>query len=179
MKYIKVLDSQNRIYPYSDSQFRRDNANISFPSTISDEIKASHQVYPVFEMPIPAYDETTQNVVRQTPQLVSTQWIVEWVVVNKTEEEKIQYRENQINKIKEEAHRRIVQVVPEWKQLNLLARSTELVKIGEQNWTEAEREEVVLIESIWDKVKQLRAKSDELEAISPIPDDYQDDKYWT
>ena len=84
-----------------------------------------------------------------------------------------------IDDVKSEAHRRIVQIVPEWKQLNLLARSTELAKIGEQNWSEAEREEVALIESVWDKVKHIRAKSDELEVMNPIPDDYQDDKYWT
>lgn len=178
MKYIKVLDNQNRIYPYSDSQFRRDNANVSFPSTISDEIKASYQVYPVIEMPIPAYNEYTQNVSRQQPQLVNNQWVVEWVVVDKTEEEYNLYKQNQISKIKKESRRRIFEIAPEWKQLNLLARSTELIKIGEQNWTAAEQDEVILIETTWNKIKHIRSKSDQLELMNPIPEDFTNDEYW-
>lgn len=83
-----------------------------------------------------------------------------------------------IDDVKGEAHRRIVQVVPEWKQLNLLARYTELIKIGEQNWTSEQQEEAFLIETTWDKVKHIQAKSNELESMSPIPEDYKDDKYW-
>lgn len=83
-----------------------------------------------------------------------------------------------IDDVKSEAHRRIVQIVPEWKQINLLARYTELTKIGEQNWTLEQQQESLLIETIWNKIKHIRAKSDELEEMDPIPQDYKDDKYW-
>ena len=183
MKYIKILDDQSRIYPYSDRKLRFDNFLVSFPNSLTDEIRARYNMFPVVEEAIPQYDERTQNIQLQAPELLNGVWTAQYLVIDKTQAEIDQYDQvhyaEMVNLVKIEAHRRIVQVVPEWKQLNLLARSTELVKIGEQNWTAAEREEVVLIESIWDKVKQLRAKSDELEAISPIPDDYQDDKYWT
>lgn len=183
MKYIKVLNDLNTVYPYSDRQLRQDYPLTSFPALISDEIRSHYKVFPVVEEQKPQYDKRTQDLQRLPPRLVEAVWTVQYVIIDKTQEQIAQYDEqyslNMVKKIKAEANRRIVQIVPEWKQLNLLARSTELVKIGEQNWTEAEREEVVLIESIWNKVKHIRAKSDELEVMSPIPDDYQDDKYWT
>lgn len=178
MKYIKILDEQNRIYPYSDRQFRRDNFNTSFPSTISDETKALYGVYPVIDEPLPVYNESTQNIIRESPSLVDNQWTVKWVVVDKTEEEKIQYRENQIRKVKAEANRRILAIAPEWQQRNMIARSVELLSIVKDNWSNEEKEEVANIEKVWQLIKQIRLKSNEIETMNPIPEDYKDDKYW-
>lgn len=178
MKYIKVINEQNRIYPYSDRQFRRDNANVSFPSTISDEIKASYQVYPVIEDPSPAYDEATQTAVKLTPSLVDNQWTVKWEIVDKTEEERLQYRENQIRKVKAEANRRIVDIAPEWRQRNMTARGVELLSIGRDAWTPEQYDEHLKLEAIWEEVKKIRAKSDDIEEMDPIPEDFKDDKYW-
>jgi hypothetical protein len=178
MKYIKVINDLNHIYPYSDSQFRRDNANVSFPSIVSDETKASYQVYPVIEEPSPTYNEATQRIVRQQPQLINNQWTVKWVIVDKTEEEQIQYREDQIRNVKAEANRRIIAIAPEWRQRNMIARSVELLSIGKDAWTQEQRDENLALELVWETVKMIRAKSDQLEAMNPIPEDFKDDKYW-
>lgn len=178
MKYIKVIDEQNQIYPYGDQQFRRDNANVSFPSTISDETKASYQVYPITEEPSPMYNEATQRIVRQQPQIVNNQWTVGWIIVDKTEEEQIQYREDQIRKVKEEANRRIVQIAPEWRQRNMIARGVELTSIGKDAWTQEQLDEYQSIEVVWTTIKMIRAKSDEIELMNLIPEDFREDKYW-
>jgi hypothetical protein len=31
---------------------------------------------------------------------------------------------------------------------------------------------------MWNRIKAIRAASDEIEAMNPIPRDYQDDKHW-
>jgi hypothetical protein len=178
MKYIKVINELNRIFPYSDRQFRRDNANVSFPSTISDEIKASYQVYPVIEEPSPVYNEATQRIVRQQPQIVNNQWFIKWSIVDKTEEEKIQYREDQIRKVKAEAKRRIIAIAPEWKQSNMLARALTLLRKGEANLTTAEALEVSGMDEVWTEIQRIRSVSDTLEAVDPPPEDFADDRHW-
>jgi len=81
--------------------------------------------------------------------------------------------------VKQEASRRIVAIASEWQQRNMLARSAELLRIGEANLNAAEQADLVAIEAIWTTIKGLRAKSNVLEAMDPIPPDYTDDKYWT
>lgn len=182
MKYIKVINELNHIFPYSDRQFRRDNANVSFPSTISDEIKASYQVYPVIEEPSPVYNEATQRIVRQQPQLINNQWMVKWVVVDKTEEEQIQYRENQVRNVKAEAKRRIISIAPEWKQRNMIARGLEfarkMIRDGPNALTPEEEAEEAAMYALWTEVKRLRTVSDTLEAMDPPPEDYADNIHW-
>jgi len=80
--------------------------------------------------------------------------------------------------VKQEASRRILAIAPEYKQRNMLARSAELLRIGETNWTQEQRDEVLAMELIWDTIKFIRAKSDEIEIMNPIPQDYTNEKYW-
>lgn len=81
--------------------------------------------------------------------------------------------------VKQEAARRILAIAPEWQQRNMLARIAEFLRIGEANLNAAEQTELAAIEAIWTTIKGLRAKSNALEAMDPIPLDYTDDKYWT
>lgn len=83
------------------------------------------------------------------------------------------------NMVKQEAGRRIVAIAPGWQQRNMLARIAELLRIGEANLSAAEQADLAAIEAIWTTIKGLRAKSNVLEAMDPIPLDYTDDKYWT
>jgi len=34
------------------------------------------------------------------------------------------------------------------------------------------------MEAVWESIQSIRTKSDEIEAMSPIPADYKDDSYW-
>jgi len=65
--------------------------------------------------------------------------------------------------IKVEANRRILEIAPEWKQRNMLARGLELQSVGPANWTESQQTEVAALQAIWDNIKAIRGRSDELE----------------
>lgn len=80
--------------------------------------------------------------------------------------------------VKAEAARRILAIIPEWKQRNLTARAAELAKKGEADWTQAEADEWAAGQALWDQVKAIRAKSDAIEALDPIPADFADDSHW-
>lgn len=81
--------------------------------------------------------------------------------------------------VKREANRRIISIVPDWKQRNLLARAVMLPQKGKSNWTQEEMDAWESGEAIWRTVDAIRAASDKIEAMDPIPQDYRDDKYWT
>lgn len=59
--------------------------------------------------------------------------------------------------VKAEARRRILAFAPEWKQLNA-------IREGDSE--------------LFAKLDAIRAASDAIEAMDPIPDDYRDDKHW-
>lgn len=82
--------------------------------------------------------------------------------------------------VKAEAYRRIVAIVPEWKQRNLLAQATLLDKqIADGTpLTTPQQAEWDAGEAIWDQIAAIRAASDVIEAMDPIPPDFQDDSYW-
>lgn len=83
--------------------------------------------------------------------------------------------------VKAHAMRRILSIAPEWKQRNLNARATEItLMIAEgQTLDDATQNERATIEAIWASIAAIRAASDALEALDPIPLDYTDDNYWT
>jgi hypothetical protein len=81
--------------------------------------------------------------------------------------------------VKAEAARRILEICPEWKQRNLTAQAAILAKKGEANWTPEEQAAWGAGEEIWAQIAAIRAKSDALEAMDPIPADFKDDSYWT
>lgn len=89
--------------------------------------------------------------------------------------------------IKEEAQRRIIGLVGASdlqncliKQLNAQMRATELVNkraLGAE-LTEAETAEAGALQALAAAIKSIRAASDALEALDPIPEDYRDDAHW-
>ena len=84
------------------------------------------------------------------------------------------------NRIKKEASRRILEIAPEWKQRNLISSGVEmldkLVQGGSLSTADLAARNYSL--SIWSQIAKIRAKSNELEAMDPIPNDFKDDKYW-
>lgn len=68
-----------------------------------------------------------------------------------------------INETKAEAYRRIIEIIPEWKQRNLTARAVELLRVGEANWSQAQADEYAAGEAVWAAVKAVRTSSDTLE----------------
>lgn len=65
---------------------------------------------------------------------------------------------------KAEAGRRILSILPDYKQRNLLARGLELHAKGPATWSEAEQAEWAAGNALWSRIKAIRARSDALEA---------------
>jgi len=71
---------------------------------------------------------------------------------------------SKITEVKAEAGRRIVSLIPEWKQRNLTARAALLAIKGQANWTQAEADEFAVGALLWDAVTNLRTASNLLES---------------
>lgn len=80
--------------------------------------------------------------------------------------------------VKAEAMRRILAICPEWKQRNLTAQASILAEKGRDNWTADELAAWNAGEAIWASIKAIRAASDVIEAMDPIPADYAADSRW-
>ena len=77
-----------------------------------------------------------------------------------------------------EAHSRIVTICPEWKQRNLTAQAAILAEKGRSNWSAEELAAWIAGEAIWAQIAAIRAASDTIEALDPIPADFNDDSRW-
>lgn len=81
------IHAPTNTYPYSVSQFKRDNPQTSFPKDMTDAVLASWGVYPVKSAPQPQFDPITQRVVESAPIEVDGQWMQQWDVQALTPEE--------------------------------------------------------------------------------------------
>jgi hypothetical protein len=82
--------------------------------------------------------------------------------------------------VKAEAGRRILARYPGWKQRNMTARAVELTfKVAQSGALSAdEGAETAALQAAWDWIKAVRAASDALEAVAPIPAGFADDIHW-
>ena len=119
----------------------------------------------------PDYEPTLEAalvVIEITPEQVTQVWTVQRRSL-----------EAQHAAVKTECGRRIYEPFPQWKQANLTARATELVnKKLEGPLSPEEVGEFAALQSIWDWIKAVRAASDALEAMNPIPLNYASDEHW-
>ena len=83
-----------------------------------------------------------------------------------------------VDDVKAEAYRRIVEVLPEWKQRNLTAQAAVLAEKGRANWSSAELAAWDAGSALWAEVQSIRNASDALEEMDEIPADYRNDSYW-
>ncbi len=85
--YALVENGNIKTYPYSVTDFRRDNPNTSFPAgVLPDELLAEWGVLPVVETPQPAAT-SLQNVSELTPVLIDGAWTQQWAVADATPEQ--------------------------------------------------------------------------------------------
>ena len=83
--YVKVTDGNPA--PYSISQLREDNPQVSFPVNPPDSTLADFDVYPLTPVPRPSHDYVTQNLSEGTAALVDGAWTQVWVVSPATPDE--------------------------------------------------------------------------------------------
>ena len=83
--------------------------------------------------------------------------------------------------VKQEAHRRIVAVMPEHQQRNALALFAETAMnhgLDPAGWPPGLQDENAAAQAKWAAIKAIRGRSDAIEAMEPIPVDFRDDGYW-
>lgn len=83
--------------------------------------------------------------------------------------------------VKREAERRILAVMPEYQQRNALALFAETVQthgVDPANWPGPLQATNAAIMGAWGAIKAIRAKSDAIEAMDPIPADFTADAHW-
>lgn len=154
---------------YTLRQLRKDSPQVSFPAEPSDETLAEYGVYPVSTETLPEVDPRWQRAVQgpltKTGDVVTRGWIIEDIPAT-------------VEMVKAEAYRRIIEICPEWKQRNLTAQATQLAKKGEANWTPEEQAAWDAGEAIWNQIAAIRAASDVIEAMDPIPANFYDLPDW-
>ena len=132
----------------------------------------------------PSYDTFRQSLSTPTETIEADRVLRTWVVSDVS-------TDNLRNMVKAEARRRILTRFPDWKQSNMIARSAELARIqsglmrdanGElvatRTLTSEELAEEQAINLAWAWIKAVRAASDSIELINPIPSDYASDARW-
>ena len=90
-------------YPYTISQLRKDEYNVSFPLNPTNEVLEQFGVYKVTQNPKP--NDYTKNITEGTPQLVDGVYYQNWIMEDSTEEEietKIQYKWVEIRTLRNE-----------------------------------------------------------------------------
>lgn len=81
--------------------------------------------------------------------------------------------------LKNEAGRRILERYPDFKQRNMLARAIELDNaLRDRDLTAEEESEITAYRAAWAWIGAVREVSNTIEALDPIPADYADDKRW-
>lgn len=83
--------------------------------------------------------------------------------------------------VKAEANRRIEAIMPDFKQRNALALGMETVMTygaDPANWPAEMQQINAATLGKWTAIKAIRTRSDEIEAMAPIPADFRDDSYW-
>ena len=85
------------------------------------------------------------------------------------------------DQIKTEAQRRIFEIMPAWKQTNTIAMAVQATtQYGADipSWPNVLQAKVALANTAWGLIEATREKSDQIEAMDPIPTDFTADKWW-
>jgi len=90
--YVLVKNNEIVEYPYSLRKLKQDNPTVSFPVHTTDELLESHGVYRVdFEEPGEFDIATHSSIGASYPVLKSGKWVIEFSIVEKSQEEKDKY----------------------------------------------------------------------------------------
>ena len=86
-----------------------------------------------------------------------------------------------IAEVKAEAARRIEAIMPDYKQRNVMAWGLETMMVygtDPADWPAQLRAVNDQAQAAWAAIKAIRVRSDEIEAMQPIPADFVADHYW-
>lgn len=126
--YVKAINDVVIAYPYGAANLRQDNPQTSFPDTMSDELLAIWNVYPVQPVNPPDYDQYTQNLVENNPVLVDGVWQQSWSVEPATPEEILERRITAEKSVRDERDVKLAE--SDW----VVIKSLELGQPIPQDW---------------------------------------------
>lgn len=84
--------------------------------------------------------------------------------------------------IKAEAGRRIEAIMPDYEQRNALALGQETIQLygaDPAGWPMERRAINDAIQAKWARINAIRAASNRIEQMNPVPADFRGDPYWT
>jgi hypothetical protein len=87
----------------------------------------------------------------------------------------------QASEVKAEAGRRIESVFPDYKQRNAMALALQGIRdhgTDPSVWPEPMKSMHKRDNALWEWTKAVRARSDDIEKMKPIPQDFRDDTFW-
>ena len=94
MIYVLAPNQTVEKYPYSLTDLRLDNPDVSFSFDITNEEAATFNTFPVLETPQPIYNQITQTIKWENPILKNNEWVQQWAVVD-LDPEQIAYNKDQ------------------------------------------------------------------------------------
>lgn len=83
--YVKVENGNIVKYPYSINELKTDNKNVSFPTSISNEVLEEYGLF--YVQPTSHDNDYTKNYVESTPELSGSIYVQTWVITDASEEE--------------------------------------------------------------------------------------------
>ena len=82
MAYVLAPNQTVQAFPYTISDLKRDNPNVSFPRNPSDSTLANWNVFRVVDRPQPSFDGATQDCNQIDPTFENGEWVTTWQVTN-------------------------------------------------------------------------------------------------
>lgn len=181
MKYGRIENGHITQFPASEREWRKGSGNSMRKwADCTDEALASIGVVRVYEGSRPAISDRTQTArLAPNPALNGARWEQAWVVTDKTAEQVEAYDNQLRERIKSAAEDRIYGAFPLHAQMNLVAEMLELSEIPPAQRTGQQLEKINQARAARAAIAAIRQRSDELEAMDPIPEDPDDDRHWT
>lgn len=87
MLYALIKNNSVSVYPYSISEFRKDNPNVSLPETPTEQQLNEVDIYIVQPTQKPQYNTITQNCTESTPENIDGVWTQSWTVFDASQYE--------------------------------------------------------------------------------------------
>ena len=86
--YAKIKDGSVEKYPYTISDLKKDNPNVSFPKTIPTLTLNHYGVADVVVASRPSFNSATQTISKKNkPQLVNNVWTINWNITSLPQED--------------------------------------------------------------------------------------------
>jgi hypothetical protein len=83
--YVKIKNGNIVKYPYSITELKMDNKNVSFPTSITNDILEEYGVF--YVQPTNYIDDYTKTYIEGTPELSGSIYVQVWNITDSSEEE--------------------------------------------------------------------------------------------